>query len=676
MKSKKGKPSASDRKKKKANSSLSKKPVRGKSTPAAQSASAKRTARREKQSDQASGMAGEFQFWKRNWIPVLLLAVFGFVLYYPSVKFDYVLDDAIVLSENRFVEKGFEGIRDILGKDTFLGYKPYEGNEGAVVGSRYRPLSLVTFAIETQFQKIPEEVMAGVQQKNAESIEQYRAIIDQRKKVSHFINALLYALTAILLFRVIAEVWPEVENKRWFLGLAFVATALFVAHPLHVEAVANIKGRDEILALILALFTLFFSFRYVRTENILNLVVSGVMFYLGIMGKENAITFFAAIPLALWFFSKAKKDPLKILIAMIPLAAVVFIYIIHRKMVFGSLLGGSKPVTELMNNPFVEMTFLQRYAAIFHTLLLYVKLLFFPHPLTHDYYPYQIPIGNWGNWQSILGLLLYLGMFGVAIWQGGKNKLISFSIFFYLFTLSIVSNLVFPIGTFMNDRFMYMPSVGFCLLIGYLLTRKVPELMKGKEQVAMGVTLGVAVLFVAGFSVKTIQRVPVWENATTLNSAAIKVSTESARANQFYAYSLYEQAQVEPDREKKKALVDTAMVYVSKALEIYPGYTEALKCKAGLWGQYYNMNGKVQPLLDGFYEIIIVNPVPFTDTYLNWLNRKTQHANELVAFYHKVGYEYFWLKKQNGPMAKKYLNYGKQVAPGNPQILQDLAAIP
>ena len=102
------------------------------------------------------------QFWQQNWIAAMLLTLLSFGLYYPSLTFDYVLDDAIVLSENRFVEQGFGGIKDIMSKDTFWGYALFEGKETNLVGSRYRPLSLVTFAIETAFQKVPEAVQVGV----------------------------------------------------------------------------------------------------------------------------------------------------------------------------------------------------------------------------------------------------------------------------------------------------------------------------------------------------------------------------------------------------------------------------------------------------------------------------------------------------------------------------------
>ena len=435
MKSKKGssnsrKKKSTDPKKKRSASSPSGASPKAKSGGSMQAKSSGRSRSSQKKASRKGTLKShlsELDFWKQNWIPALIVTVLAFPLYWAAIKFDYVLDDAIVLSENRFVEQGTAGIGDILGKDTFLGYKPYEGNEGAVVGSRYRPLSLITFAIETEIWGVDTEVLQA-KFSGEELTAEIQGATEKKKRAHHFINILLYALSGLLLFRVLALVFPEKDKQKgkvpWLFGIAFVASILFMAHPLHVEAVANIKGRDEILALIFSLWTLYFSYRYVQSEKILPLVLSAVMFYLGILAKENSITFFAVIPLAIFLFTKTPIK--KLLITMAPLAVVVFFYLIQRGAVIEHAFGGGKEVTELMNNPFVEMTFMEKYAAIFHTLFLYVKLLFVPHPLTHDYYPYQIPIGDWGRWQSILGLVIYAGMIGVAIWQWKKSKITLF----------------------------------------------------------------------------------------------------------------------------------------------------------------------------------------------------------------------------------------------------------
>ena len=73
---------------------------------------------------------------------------------------------------------------------------------------------------------------------------------------------------------------------------------LFIAHPLHVEVVANIKGRDELIALLGEAGTLYYSFKYLEKNKFKYLVYSFLCFFLGILSKESVITFLAIFPLA------------------------------------------------------------------------------------------------------------------------------------------------------------------------------------------------------------------------------------------------------------------------------------------------------------------------------------------------------------------------------------------
>ena len=67
----------------------------------------------------------------------------------------------------------------------------------------------------------------------------------------------------------------------------------------------------------------------------------------------------------------------------------------------------------------------------------------------------------------------------------------------------------------------------------------------------------------------------------------------------------------------------------------------------------------------------------YTDQFLQWMNKSPegQHAAELVAFYHRVGFEYFWQQRGDGRKAAKYLNYGLRIDPGNGRMNADLAEI-
>jgi len=77
---------------------------------------------------------------------VIIIFLIGFGLYANTLSHDYTLDDKIVITENEFTKSGFAGIPDILTTDVFVGF--YGVDKNLVTGKRYRPLSLVTFAIE------------------------------------------------------------------------------------------------------------------------------------------------------------------------------------------------------------------------------------------------------------------------------------------------------------------------------------------------------------------------------------------------------------------------------------------------------------------------------------------------------------------------------------------------
>jgi len=91
----------------------------------------------------------EKDFWRKNLLPASILFFLAIGLYAYTITFDYVLDDQIVLTNNNFTKKGFDGIHDIMTKESFVGR--FGEQKNLVVGARYRPLSIVTFAIEYQF---------------------------------------------------------------------------------------------------------------------------------------------------------------------------------------------------------------------------------------------------------------------------------------------------------------------------------------------------------------------------------------------------------------------------------------------------------------------------------------------------------------------------------------------
>ncbi len=486
-----------------------------------------------------------------------IIFLFCFVLYANTINHDFTQDDAIVIYDNEFTTQGFAGIPSIMKYDTFRGFFKVEGKDKLVSGGRYRPLTLVMFAIGVD--------LFG---------------LDSKPMIGHIMNIFWYGLTCVMLYILLLKMLSgKKENTRAYF-IALVATLIFAAHPLHTEVVANIKGRDEIITLLGALATAYFSLRSWKEKKPLLNIVAAIIFFITLFSKENAITFLGVIPLMFFCFTKASIKDIALRVAPLVVAAVAFLAI--RASVIGGGLG--EPPIELMNNPFVKIennqyvhfSASERLGTIFYTLLKYIQLLVFPHPLTHDYYPRHIGMMNIQSPMSLLSIIAHLGMLAYALIRLPKKDVISFGILFYLGTLFIVSNLLFPIGTNMAERLMFMPSVGFCIVVAVLLYRLAKMLNKQSSTLAFNKLvpyLGVGVFLALAFGTKTVLRNPVWKNNFTLFTTDAKVSLNSAKLQNSVGGELIAQAtkKTPPDL----AMIQEAVPHLEQAIKIHPNYKNA-----------------------------------------------------------------------------------------------------
>ncbi|MBL7795810.1 MAG: tetratricopeptide repeat protein [Saprospiraceae bacterium] len=488
----------------------------------------------------------------------LLLFAFAFLLYANTLTHGFVQDDAIVITDNMFTTQGVDGIPGILGKDTFFGFFKVEGKETLVSGGRYRPLTLVMFALLYE--------VAG-----------------NNPFPFHLLTVLLFAATCVLLYRTLLLLlrgWNAGSERASL--VAWIAALIFAAHPIHTEVAANIKGCDEIVTLLGSLGALWLTLRYADTQKAIWGRLAAVVFFLACLSKENAATFVVVIPLALWFFRSLSWGQ------SIRLSLPVWIGFAAFFVIRGSILHwkfGAAPM-ELMNNPFLKIegaqwvafTFGEKLATILYTLGKYLVLLVFPHPLTHDYYPRFIGLKTFAD----PGVLLSVAAYGLLLWYAlrgfGRRDPVAFSILFFLLTISIVSNLVFPVGTNMGERFAFMPSAGFCLAAAVLLSR----LSNWKT------AIGVAAVVALAFSAKTLLRNPVWVSNESLFFTDAATSVNSAKINNACGGVLFEKAQAEKDEAKKMDMLRESFRYANQALKIYPNYKDALITRAGC--QYFLKN--------------------------------------------------------------------------------------
>lgn len=583
-------------------------------------------------------------FWGQHWMPALLLLGLSFVLYGVTIGFGYLQDDQLFIWDNSFVQKGFAGLAEIFGNDSLLGY--YKDPTKMLEGGRYRPLPLATFAMEI-----------GLFGKDSPG-------------VAHFSNVLLYGLLGILLYRVLTGLFPLKEGGKWYFSVSFLASVLFMLHPLHVEVVANIKSRDEILALMGSLGALWAILKYFDTQENRWRWIAAVSFFLGLLSKENTATFLAIIPLTLWVFSSVPFG--RIYSACTPMLAALAAFLLLRAMVLDSPI---EHPDELVLNPFFGMSFAEKFGTIFLSLGWSLKLLFLPHPLTIDYYPYHVQKVSWTDFRALLSLVAY-GAMGVwafrKILQARAAATIdamvpAYSILYFILTISVVSNIFVRTSTFLNERFLFMPSVGFCLLVAWFIARKLPVLLqKPQDQPNIGSLVLIGSLAVL-FGLRSWTRVPDWGgDGTALVESALRVSGDSYRANYYYANLLHQTQYLKIEKATdaasvatRKNLIGTIESYLDRSLEINPGYRLAAPLKVQMAVARYNQDKDLDKLLKDLERLIQGQPAngEMLGMVLEVLKSlKGSDPNVYNFFCHRVGYNFYFVKMQDPNGAIEFLN--------------------
>jgi len=264
--------------------------------------------------------------------PIIVLALIGIIFYSTSLYNEYALDDGIIIHQNDHVIKGFKGIGDILTKDAYESFYRRMNATDQLAGGRYRPLSVVSFAIEQQFiGAYPKDGLYpqrcwDLNKNNIDDPEEdlnidgvFNEVDCQVKNASwrHFNNMWTYVLGCIFLYLVFRNYMFR-DNQ----DMAFLSALLFLTHPMHTEAIANVKSRDEIFSLIFISLTFLYSFRYLDDKKASTLFWACVMFLLALLSKEYAVVLLGLIPLAVWTFTKHDFDLQKFLKPLVGYGAI------------------------------------------------------------------------------------------------------------------------------------------------------------------------------------------------------------------------------------------------------------------------------------------------------------------------------------------------------------------
>ncbi len=346
----------------------------------------------------------------------------------------------------------------------------------------------------------------------------------ERSAGYHCVNLLLHLCNVLLLYALCLRLM----GTR---GRAFAVAALWAVHPVLTESVTNMVGRPDLLAGIGVLGGFLLYLLGVEATGRRRWAAFGgaaAATAIGVFSKESGVTVLGVIAiyeLAWWRERRQVRGRLAGLIAVaIPVAAMLY----QRVQVMAA---ASAPASfPFVDNPLVDAGFLQGRLTAIAILARYLWRLVCPITLSADYSYAQIPLASgtladWAAWLVVAAVAVLV--FKAYRW----NRTAFFFAGFAAVSVLPMCNLLFPIGTIMAERFLYLPAAAFsaCLVLCY---GAIPPRFRAAAPWFVG-------LLVTAYIVRTWLRNPDWRDDLRMAQAMLKTSPNSFKVRKMLANNLF-----------------------------------------------------------------------------------------------------------------------------------------
>jgi tetratricopeptide (TPR) repeat protein len=329
------------------------------------------------------------------------------ICYWNAVPLPFVQsDDFLIVASN-------PGIRSVAPVRFLM--EPYWA--GYKFGGIYRPLSIFSFSIDY-------------------------AMWQRWAPGYRLTNLLLHTLNGCLVFLL---AFPLIGSGAW------AATAVYLIHPVHTEAVVGIVGRSELLAATF-FFAAWLMFRRGRV------FLAAALFFLSLLSKENVIVFPAVMALDVLLLNGGPKKLLNTWPRFVALGGVALAYLALRFSVLGSI--GVPATFQYIRG---GLTLGQRWMTSGRAVLEYFRLFLAPVNVAANYEFNSIHIAGLHDWDAWAGLISMFACVLLAIIVGRKHPVVSLAILFPFVALVPVSNWIMPISVLVAERSLYLPVFGVAL---------------------------------------------------------------------------------------------------------------------------------------------------------------------------------------------------------------------
>ncbi|MBN1364327.1 MAG: tetratricopeptide repeat protein [Syntrophaceae bacterium] len=465
-------------------------------------------------------------------IVYIVLALVTFTIYWQTNHFDFInLDDNIYVAKNSYIRSGMtlEGIRWSF-STTYADF--------------WHPLTWLSLMVDYQLYGL-----------NAGGY--------------HTTNLILHILSTLLLFLLFCRMTKEIWKS------AFVA-AFFAIHPLHVESVAWISERKDVLSAFFWMLTLSSYVHYVEKPLLKRYLLVLFFFMLALMSKPMVVTLpLIFILLDYWPLKRFKLKEgnlilwqLKEKITFFVLSAactIITIYAQHRTS-FKTI-----PISDRIANAFVYF-------------LTYLEKIFWPHDLS-IFYPFLEHISFWPTWGSFSTILIISALVVVNI---KRLPYLFAGWFWYAITILPVLGVTYTGIHWMHDTYTYLPSIGISVGIAW----GVPHLIKNKI-IRKNALLPIAIISLVCLAILSWKQCEYWKNSIELFSHSLRVTKKNYLAYDHRGIAYGQNGQYLP-----------AIDDFTKAIDLKPDYYKGFNNR----GVTYFITGQYQMAIKDYNEAISLKP--------------------------------------------------------------------
>jgi hypothetical protein len=483
-----------------------------------------------------------------NFIPILILLLFSFSVYFNAFFGDFVYDDKSQILDNPWI-KDFRYIPTIFSSGVWS-FQP------GLVMNFYRPLMHIVYLFSYY-------------------------VFGLNPWGFHLANILFHSGTSVLVFLVIQKLltMKQATSPPAYISSPFIAAMLFASHPIHTEAVTWIAGLPDVAFTFFYLLSLYLYILF-RDGAKKVYLLSILSFSFATLFKEPALT----LPVILIVYDYQLKKSDENISARIkrytPYVAVSVVYLLMRYYALRSF---------APRESYAGLSTYQLIINVFPLFRDYLTSLLWPFKLNfwHTFHP----IGTLSEANGTVSIMVTVVFIVVALVAYKKNKIFFFGLLLLIIPLLPTFYIKAISGKPYAERYLYLPSVGYVILLAVFLSWARDRLPRAARSIAI-----VFIIVCGLYTVETIIRNNVWKDDFHLWSDTVRKSPDCAIAHNNLATAYVSRGQL-----------DRAVEEVQTVLRLEP---DSANAHISL-GNLYEAQGQSDKAIKEYQKALRLNPYDY-----------------------------------------------------------------